>query len=85
MTKATGLLVILGIMNITLVIMHFTDYVLLFLKPTGYVIPLVFNIAMIIVLVFKSKLSNVWIMAILFIGLPIVLVHGFFILLMDND
>ena len=85
MTKATGLLVILGIMDFTLVIMHYTDYVLLFLKPTGYVIPLVLNIAMISVLVFKSKLSNVWIMAILFIGLPIVLVHGFFVLLMDND
>lgn len=85
MTKEKWMLVILGIMDSILVVMHYTDYVLLFLKPTGYVIPLALNITMISVLVFKSKLSNVWITAILFIGIPILLFHGFIVLWMDNN
>lgn len=85
MTKEKWILVILGIMNFILIVMHYTDYVLLFLKPTGYVIPLVLNIVIISVIVFKSKLSKVWTIAILFIGIPILLFHGFIVLWMDNN
>ncbi|WKA60318.1 hypothetical protein QWY16_09505 [Planococcus shenhongbingii] len=79
------MLVVLGIMDFILVVMHYTDYVLLFFKPTGYVIPLVLNIVIINVIVFKSKLSKGWATAILFIGLPILLFHGFIVLWLDNN
>ncbi|EIM04987.1 hypothetical protein A1A1_18560 [Planococcus antarcticus DSM 14505] len=85
MTKEKWLLVFLGIMDIILVVMNYTGYVLLFLKPTGYVIPLILNILIISVIIFKSKLSKVWTAAILFIGIPILLFHGFMVLWMDRN
>mgnify|MGYP006862972005 CR=1 FL=1 len=84
MTKEKWILAVLGIMDLTLVIMHYTDYVLLFFKPTGYIIPLVLNILVLSVIAFKSKLSKVWTFAILFVGIPILLFHGFIVLWLDN-
>lgn len=85
MTKEKWILVVLGIMNFILVVMHYADYVLLFFKPTGYIIPLVLNIVVLSVIAFKSKLSKVWTFAILFVGIPILLFHGFIILWLDNN
>lgn len=85
MTKEKWIFIVLGIMDFILVIMHYTDFVLLFFKPTGYIIPLVLNIVISSVIVFKSKLSKVWTITILFIGIPILLFHGFIVLWLDND
>lgn len=87
MTRAKWILIILGSMDLFLVVMHYTDYVLLFLKPTGYVIPLVINLVIIVVIGFRSKLPKVWIIvatiAIFFISIPIILFHGFIVWLQD--
>lgn len=85
MTKEKWILGILGIMDFILVVMHCTDYVLLFFKPTGYIIPLVLNIVIISIIAFKSKLSKVWTFATLFVGIPILLFHGFIVLWMDTN
>lgn len=87
MKRIKWLLIALGIMDIILVAMHYTDYVFLFLKPTGYVIPLIINLVVIIVIGFLSKLHKAWIIAvtisILFIGIPIILIHGFLVWIQD--
>lgn len=75
----------LGIMDLILIVIHYTDYILLFLKPTGYVIPMVINLVVLTVIGFRAKLpipSNlpkVWTIAGLFIFIPILLVHGFMV------
>lgn len=85
MAKEKWILIALGIMDFMLVVMHFTDYVLLFLKPTGYIIPLVLNLVIISVIVLKSKLSKIWSIAILFMGIPLFMFHGFIVLWLAND
>src|SRR5699024_2390586 len=87
MIKEKWMLVTLGIMNFILVIMHLTGYVLLFLKPTEYILPLDINIVMIIIIIIKSKLSNVCsfivIASILLISIPVMLFYSFILLLQD--
>lgn len=87
MTKEKWTLIILGIIDLILVVMHYTDYVLLFLKPTGYIIPLVINLVIITVIGFRSTFPKIWIIAVtiasLLISIPIILFHGFIVWLQD--
>lgn len=85
MTKEKWILAVLGIIDLILIVMYYTDYVLLFLKPIGYIIPLVLNIVVLSVITSKSKLSKVWTFAILFVGIPILLFHVFIVLWLDNN
>lgn len=84
--KTKGVLIILVAVDLALVILSLTGYYILFLKPTGYVIPLAINIAVLAVIGFRSKqLHKVWIVVFLFISIPILLLEGFMVLLLDYD
>ncbi|WP_179134602.1 hypothetical protein [Oceanobacillus timonensis] len=89
MTKTKWLLIILGIMDLILITVHYTDYSFLFLKPTGYVIPMIINLIVLTVIGFRlklpvrSNLPKVWTIAGLFLFIPILLFHGFMVLLME--
>lgn len=89
MKKTKWALLVLGIMDLVLIMMHGTDYYFLFLKPTGYVIPMVINLIVIAAIGFRAKLpirSNlpkIWTIAGLFLFIPIVLFHGFMVLLTE--
>lgn len=83
MTKEKWTLIILGIMDLILVIMHYTDYIFLILKPTGYVIPLTINLLIIAVISFRSKISKIWTIIGVLICIPVILAHGFMIWLFD--
>ncbi|MEC1718690.1 hypothetical protein [Schinkia azotoformans] len=84
MTKVKWLLILIGLMDLGLIIMHLTGYFFLFLKPTGYVIPLVINIIVLDAICFLYS-SNKKIR--FFIGLilcvPIMLIHAFTVWLAD--
>lgn len=47
--------------------------------------PLVLNIVISSLIIFRSKISNVWTITILFIGIPKLLFHGLIVLWLDND
>ncbi|MDM8102513.1 MULTISPECIES: hypothetical protein [Oceanobacillus] len=89
MTKTKWALLVLGIMDLVLIMMHDTDYYFLFLKPTGYVIPMVINLIVLAAIGFRAKLSirsnlpKIWTIAGLVIFIPIILFHGFMVLLME--
>ncbi|MFD1067087.1 hypothetical protein [Oceanobacillus locisalsi] len=88
MTKTKWILIVLGVMDLPLIVIHYTDYTLLVLKSTGYVIPMIINLIVLTVIGFRAKLpipSNlpkVWTIAGLFLFIPILLFHGFMVLLM---
>ncbi len=83
MTKAKGTLIILGIIDISLVIMHYSDYYFLFLKPTGYIIPLIINVIVIAVLAFRSKFSKIGSIIGLFLFAGFILIYSLTIWMMD--
>ncbi len=86
MTKTKWALVLLGVMDLILMIMHLTDYFILFLKPTGYMIPFGVNIIVLSVIGFRSSKSyKVWTIIGLMLGIPILLLQGFIVLLTDNS
>ncbi|QQK75193.1 hypothetical protein HUG15_05935 [Salicibibacter cibarius] len=85
MTKAKYTLILLGIFNLVLFIVHLTDFSFLFLKPTGYIIPIVINMIVLAVLGFCSSLRNVWVFTGLFLSMPILLVHSFMVFMSDNS
>ncbi|WP_193224450.1 hypothetical protein [Bacillus sp. B1-b2] len=85
MTKTKWWITILVCMNITLALMNLTGYYFIFLLPTGYIIPLLINIVVLSVIGFRSyRVKSFWIIAGLLVGVPIILVHGLFILLLEN-
>lgn len=87
MTKEKWILIILGVIDLILVTVHYSDYVLLFLKPTGYIIPLIINLVIIVVIILRSKLPKAWrisvTIAILFIDIPVILFHSFIVWFQD--
>ncbi len=86
MTKTKWVLILLGVMDLILIIMHLTNYFILFLKPTGYMIPLGINIIVLSVIGFRSSKSHkLWTNIGLILGIPILMVQGFIVLLTDNS
>ncbi|MBM7632334.1 hypothetical protein [Geomicrobium sediminis] len=86
MTKTKGLLVVLGIMNVLLVIIHFSEFHVLFIKPTGYIIPIVINIVVLSVLGICSKsLHNGWVFISLVLSFVVLLVHGFIVWITESS
>ncbi|MCM3571348.1 hypothetical protein [Neobacillus mesonae] len=86
MTKSKWAFILLGVMNLTLVIMHLTGYFILFLKPTGYMIPLAINIIVLAVIGFRSsRYHKYWTIMVLMLGIPILIVQGLMVLLAENS
>ncbi|MBS4190395.1 hypothetical protein KHA94_09305 [Bacillus sp. FJAT-49705] len=84
MTKTKWALILLGVLDLMLIIMYLTDYFILFLKPSGYLIPLAINIIVLSVIGFRSsRYHNLWTIAGLVLSIPILLIHGFMVWLMD--
>lgn len=83
MTKSQWMLIALGVIDLIIVIMYYTDYYFLFLKPTGYVIPIVINVVVIAWVSFRSNLSKVLIV-IGFVGSTVIIIdQSFNVLLLD--
>lgn len=77
-------LYLLGAMDLMLAVMHLAGYFVLFLKPTGYVVPLAVNFAVLAVVAYRSsRFRKGWTIAGMFVILPIMLIHGFWLMLMD--
>ncbi|AXF57316.1 hypothetical protein [Salicibibacter kimchii] len=55
MTKTKYTLILLGIFNLILFIVHLTDFSFLFLKPTGSIIPIVINMIVLAAIGFRTS------------------------------
>ena len=85
MSKTKWILLILVVMDIALIIIHQTDYVILFLLPTGYVIPIVINmIVFAIIGARSSRVHPIWVVVFLIVSLPILFAYGFILWFMDD-
>ncbi|GAK09132.1 hypothetical protein [Geomicrobium sp. JCM 19038] len=86
MTKTKGVLVVLGIMNVLLVVIHFSEFHVLFIKSSGYIIPIVFNMVVLAVVGFRSlSVRNAWVIVGLFLSLPVLLVHSFIVWITESS
>ncbi|MCR2823325.1 hypothetical protein [Lederbergia panacisoli] len=85
MTKTKYALILLGVMDLMLIIMHLTDYFILFLKPTGYLIPFVVNLIVLSVIGFRSISPKIGMVIVPIVSLPIIFIYGFIILTFDNS
>src|SRR5690625_7092448 len=78
MSKTKWILIILAVMNVFLISIHQTDYVILFLQPTGYVIPIVINIITLAIIdAHSSRVHPIWVVVFLIASLPVLLGYGF--------
>ncbi|NRD78485.1 hypothetical protein HPT25_14050 [Bacillus sp. BRMEA1] len=86
MTKTKWILILVSLMDLILIIMHLTNYFILFLMPTGYIIPLAINIIVLFVIGFRSsRFYKFWTIIGLMIGIPILIIQGFMVWVMDNS
>ncbi len=84
MRKIKWALILLGVIDLILVIMYYTDYYFLFLKPTGYVIPFIINLVVVVPIAFRlSRFVKLCIIIVLFISIPAVFNHSFVTWLLD--
>ncbi|RSD28458.1 hypothetical protein [Mesobacillus subterraneus] len=74
----------LASVDLLLLVMHMAGYFILFLKPTGYLIPLAVNLMVLAVVAYRSTRYRKWSTIVgMLVILPIMLIHGFMLLLMD--
>lgn len=85
MIKTKWILIILGIIDLILVIMYFTDHYFIFLIPTGYVVPLLINLIIIFGIGFRSKSPKSWPIIGLLLSIPIVLPYAFMVWLLESN
>src|SRR5699024_10474038 len=88
MSKIKWILISIGLLDVLLVIMHWTGYFFLFLKPTSYLIPIILNIMAITVTIFLSNIKRKWLIFIavtLVIFLPISAGQVLYIKLLDKN
>src|SRR5690625_4448939 len=85
MSKTKWILIILAVMNVFLISIHQTDYVILFLQPTGYVIPIVINIITLAIIgAHSSRVHPIWVVVFLIASLPVLFGYGFILWFMDD-
>lgn len=85
MSKTKWVLLIVAVLDIALIIIHQTDYVILFLQPTGYVIPIVINILVLAIIGARSsRVHPILVVIFLIVSLPILFVYGFVLWFMDD-
>ncbi|EZH64812.1 hypothetical protein DH09_20060 [Bacillaceae bacterium JMAK1] len=86
MTKTKWSLVLLGIMNVVLIVIHLTEFHFLVLKTTGYMIPIVINMIVLGVLGFcSSSVRTGWVLIALLLSLPLLIVQSFLVLITENS
>lgn len=88
MSNIKWIFISIGLLDLLLVIMHWTDYFFLFLKPTSYLIPIILNIVAITMIIFLSNIGSKWLVFItvtLVIFLPIIVGQILFIKLFDKN
>ena len=85
MIKTKWLLIFLGVMDLVLVAMLFTDYFFVFLLPTGYIIPIIINLTILFGIGFRRRLPIVWTSIGLLLSIPIILPYGFMVWIMDSS
>ena len=85
MTKTKWVLILLGVMDLVLIILHLTDYFILFLKPTGYLVPLGINFIVLSVIGFRSSFPKIWTIMGLFVSIPVILFQGLTVLILESN
>lgn len=86
MTKTKWPLALLAVMDIVLLIMHFSGYYFIFLLPTGYILPLILNILILSIMGFRSaRIRSFWVIIGLMLSIPILLLHALMVSLLENN
>lgn len=87
MSKIKWILIVIGLIDIILILMRFTNYFVLFLKPTSYLIPLMLNFMALTTVLFLSKAGKKWLKfaGITIVFIPIMLFQGLYIMFFNPE